>query len=55
MPHGGPRESYYPPRRGEGGLYHHLIALTIGFGFTEKRGHGIKIEEIQFAMITLSP
>lgn len=37
------------------GLCHHVIALTIGFGLTEKRGHGIEIEEIQFAMITLSP
>ena len=35
-------------------LCHHVIALTIGIGLTEKRGHCVKIEEIQFAMITLS-
>jgi hypothetical protein len=36
-------------------LYHHVIALTIGFRLTEKCGYGIEIEEIQFVMITLSP
>jgi hypothetical protein len=33
----------------------YVMALTIGFGLTEKRGKGVEIEEIQFAMITLSP
>ena len=32
-----------------------LLQLTIGFGVTKKGGHGIEIEEIQFAMIMLSP
>ena len=36
-------------------LVHHVIALTIWFGFTEKGGYSIESEEIQFAMITLSP
>lgn len=53
---GVPRVSFYPPWTGKVGseLCHHVIALTIGIGLTEKRGHCVKIEEIQFAMITLS-
>ncbi len=30
-------------------------SLTIGFGFADKRRHGVEIEEIQFLMITFSP
>ena len=32
----------------------HVIALTVGFGLPNKRGHGVEVEKIQFAMITLS-
>jgi len=31
-----------------------FIALTIGFGLSDKRGHGVEVEKIQLAMITLS-
>ncbi len=30
------------------------IALTNGFGLADKRGYSVEIEEIQFAMVTLS-
>lgn len=38
----------------EGGIVCHVNALTVGFGLPEKRGYGVEVEKIQFAMITLS-
>jgi hypothetical protein len=46
-----------PTTRREGGkrvVCQVVIALTIGFGLSDKRGHGVHVEKIQFAVITLS-